>query len=156
MNVASLPLLQANNAALAALVRFCLEQGGACYRGFSPEVLRDYLAFHARHGTLHWLRHHGAVVACGVAWRVNENVIRARAKTGRIIFDWTPDDPAADSIWIADIISRCPGALPWLVDSFARNPHFQQWERHKLFTYRRGWLVQLAPAAVRRLLERKR
>lgn len=131
---------------LAALQRFVREHGGQCYRNWSAETLDDYFRFHITHGTLAWCARTdrdqrsevGGQTAeiCGVAvaWQIQSARLDTVCPTGRVVFDWTPNDPTGDCVWVADVVCTAPGAWLAMAKCFAaRYPH---WNGLPLFTYR--------------------
>jgi hypothetical protein len=151
MNASAIQIVQTAHADNLA---FCRTAGARCYGNYSPEVLRDYLAFHLVHGTYFWTRHAGQIVGNLVAWRVNEARLRANDAVHGQPFDWTPDDPDADSLFVGTVIATQPGALVTLIQALTRR--FPNLANLKWFTYRHGRLVTLTRPAMRRLIERQR
>lgn len=136
---------------LVMVVLYCLTAGPPwSYREWPPKVLKEYLAFHALHGTLAWTanivpgpggRETLEVNGCGVAWQTNEDWIRERHRKGQHVFDWRPTDAAGDSLFLADFISSEPSGLKRLLGELERR--HPDWKGLKYFTYRKGKLVQV-------------
>lgn len=136
------------------LVHYCATAGRKCFAAYSPEVLRDYIGFHVLHDSLRFVRQAGQLVGVGIAWRLHRSVLALRVTGDRPVFDWEPDNPAGDTLFVADFVCTHPAALANLIRAFTlRYPNCGQlnW-----FTYRRGRLVPLHRATATRLLERQR
>lgn len=134
---------------LNAIASFCKLHGAPrCYQNWSPETLRDYLAWHANNNTLVWLavpvpndiQGLSAIIGTGVAWQTSEELIRRENAAGGYRFDFD-GAPAGDAVFFADIVCCQPGALESILSEFARR--FPHWAKLKWFTYRRGKLLQL-------------
>lgn len=139
-----------------ALVRFCQNEGRTCYGYYSNEVLRDYLLFHMKHDTLRWVREPetGRIIGCGVAWRTNVQTIFQRNGENKMVFDWQPDDPAGDALFIADVIATNSKALrSLLVAMIYRYPGCGHL---KWMTFRHGKLKRINPQTAVKLFKRER
>lgn len=119
---------------LDTFAAFCRTRGGACYAGWSPEVLRDYLAFHIRQDTFRFVRTGGQIVGCAVAWQCRLADLRAAAAAHRTFFAWQPDDPQGDALFIADVIATQHPALLALAREFPRR--FPRWRELPIYTFR--------------------
>jgi len=152
MNATSLQ--KSANHAFNALLEFCQTTGRACYSAYSPEVLRDYLAFHIAHGSLRFVRAPGtlAVTGCAVAWRLNECTILTQHTFDLPVFDWQPDEPQGDALFIADVVCADAATLRSLIASLAHR--YPGCARLKWYTYRRGELVAVRPLVALRFLRR--
>lgn len=147
-------------ALLEELAQFCRRAGAPrCYQNWAPEPLRDYIAFHAAHGSFAYVRtaghtRPGPLAGTAVAWQTTESHIRACAAAGNAVFDWQPGNPRGDSVFVADIVCAAPGALEALLAWFlTRNP---RWPRLKWFSYRRGRLTRLNLIQIARVLARRK
>src|SRR5690242_6373188 len=110
-------------AMLQALAEYCQAHGRVSYRNWSPETLRDYLAFHCAQRTFAYVQTCGQIAGTGVLWQCDEREIRAAAATGKLFFNWQATNPQGDSIFLADFVCTVPGALAALVRAFmARFP----------------------------------
>jgi hypothetical protein len=111
--------------------------------------VRQYIAFHLLHGTLHWAHNGHQVTGVGVVWQSWEKKLLADLAAGKA-FDWTPTDPAGDSFVVAEWLTLHPMARQVLTAQFMRR--FPGWEQRNLFAYRRdGSLHRLTATALRRL-----
>jgi hypothetical protein len=126
---------------LEELVQFCRTYGPArSYRAWPRKVLRDYLAWHVREGTLAWVARHGQVAGVGVLFPVNETELRAAHAAGESPFCYRPLDWSCDSVYFADFVAR-NGELSCLLRAF--------WDRFPIgrgkkgFAHRHGELVRL-------------
>lgn len=136
-------------ALLNALASFCRIHGAPrCYQNWSPETLRDYLAFHIGQQTFAWISQPmpaapglTQILGTGVAWQCDEAEIRRRDAAGQHIFDWLPTDPASDSVFFADFVCDRGARVALLLEWFAAT--HPDWKRLKWFTYRRNKLIRL-------------
>ena len=134
------------------VARFLRRHAGPDYDGFSPDVLEEYLEFHEAQGTLAWNHRSGRIMGAATAWQCHEEELRAAEEAGVNPFQWRPDNPAGDSLFIANVCARTPLALAGLLAAIPyRWPH---WRRLHIWTYRHGQLTRLAPAALLRLMRR--
>lgn len=127
---------------LEKLVLYCLSAGPPwCYEGWSPQLLKDYLAFHALNKTMKWIQVGGEVRGCGVMWQCHEKDLHLAEVAGRHLFNWEPSDPSGDALFLGDFITSAPGAMACLVAEFEKC--FPAWATLNWFTYRRGKLQRL-------------
>lgn len=142
-------------ALLDELAAFCRTAGApTCYQNWTPETLRDYIAFHAGQQTFVYVRAFGVIAGTAVAWQTTEAHIRARATARNAVFNWEPADPCGDSVFVADVVATVPGALESLIAALLqKHPH---WPQLKWFTYRHRKLVQITPYKVARILSRRK
>lgn len=131
---------------------FCRTAGAACYGNYSDEVLLDYLNFHCGQRTYFWVRQAGCIVGNAVAWRLNAAAMHAMNAARGMVFDWTPDNPEGDSLFVGTIIATQPGVLVTLMQQIAER--FPNLANLHWFTYRHGRLVTLTRPAIRRLLRK--
>lgn len=129
---------------LQALGYFCQTAGRACYGNWSPETLRDYLVFHSAQGTLAWVRDTTSgpfnIIGCAVAWQCHERDLRA-VPPDRMFFDWQPDEPQGDTLFVADVVMTEWKALRSLL--VALNRRFPNWNTLNIYTWRHGRLHRL-------------
>lgn len=140
----------------AALVAFCQSAGRQCYAGYSPEVLQDYLAFHLEQCSLKYVLspESGQIIGCAVVWRTGtDNIVRRDAER-KLIFNWQPDDPQGDALFIADVVCTAPGAAMSLFAALAER--YPNAGRLKWFSYRHNKLVRLHPASIFRMLSQEK
>lgn len=140
-----------------AVEQFCAREGRRCYGAFTPEVLRDYLAWHFDHGTIAWVREgqptpgQWRITGVGVAWPTDpEDLFRAHCQT-RHAFDWNYNERGR-ALFIADVVATTPRAVAALLQKF--NARFPGWQQRGLYTYRRGKLIYLTPHTLVRLYRR--
>lgn len=122
-----------------AAYEFCRQK--KLFAGWTPETLRDYLAFHAAQGTLFLVQTAGQVRGVAIAWRDSERRIWQAACHGRHIFAWQRTDPAGDAIFLAEVVADRTATLAALARQLmAAHPdhaHKRNW------TLRRGVLHRL-------------
>lgn len=119
---------------------------GKCFHGWDDAVLRNYLAFHLLQKTLAFAPGpDGEINGLGLAFRVNEAALLAVDR-----FDWTPDDPAGDSLCFLQWIAVNGAARRAMMEWFARR--YPDWRRLKLIHWRRGKLRRVPPAVIGKLL----
>jgi hypothetical protein len=118
-----------------------------CYQNWAPEALQDYFCFHARQGTLAWIKAESGkrkaetIVGTAIAWQVDERVLRHGDLSGGYRFAWEPQDGKGECVFFGDVVATSPEAVICLLADFGRR--FPHWRQLKWFTYRRGKLVQL-------------
>lgn len=138
---------------ISELAAFARAHGSGVYGNFSPEVMRDFLAFHARQGSLRFTRDgFGRVCGLGVAWRVRSEKLLEAVQWRRPVFDWAGDDPEGDVLWIGNVIASERAMLKgMLLGLFER---FPDWPRLRIFTFRKAqWrLWEIKPQALCRIV----
>jgi len=126
------------DALLERLAEFVTRHGGPCYRGWSPETLRDYFLWHLRQSTLAWAVAGREILGLAVAWQTWQAAIAAHENMnpGRVYFNWehTPHDPTGDAVWLADVVCIHPGATRVLCGALSER--FPHWWHLPVFTYR--------------------
>lgn len=141
-------------AMLLALVMYCRTYGAPdCYQNWQPGVLRKYIVFHSRQKTFSFVQMFGRIIGTGVAWQCNEADLRQALAEGKHVFQWQPNNPQGDSIFVADFVCSEPGALESLLQEFKRR--MPNWEQLKLITFRHGRLVQYRPQVMKKLLRKE-
>lgn len=143
--------MNVNPELITELAMFAKGRGGRFYAGFTPEVLRDYLTFHATHATLAFVREDGQVTGLGVAWQMHPGEILRRHAHARPMFDWQPSDPEAHGLFIANVIATSPAARRGLLAGLMRR--FPGWAGLQIYTQRKDSrrLWRIAPKALARL-----
>ena len=136
---------------LFALTLFARGQGRHLYGNFSPEVLADYLQFHAAQATLAFVREDGQVTGLGIAWQMHPGEIVRRHQHARPMFDWTPSETNARGLFIANIIATTVPARRGLLAGLFRR--FPQWADLQIYTQRKDArrLRRVAPLVLARL-----
>jgi hypothetical protein len=131
------------------LAIFCLTHGAKLYTGWTGEKLFKYLAFQWFSGNLVWYRDDEANLAgVFIAWRDSVVKIEPHLGTSEYLFNWGPTDVFGDALTIGDVIVKHRDGLTRLLQlASARWP---DWKMRRLFTHRRGELVEISPAAARR------
>ena len=122
---------------LDALAYFCIVHGAPhCYKGWPMLRLRQYLAFHDHAGTLAVARAgaDGRIVGTAVAWRDHERLLRSRRERGDHAFQWQPNNPRGDCVFVADVVCTVPGALAALIGALVKK--FPTWRGLKILTFR--------------------
>lgn len=133
------------------LVFFAKGRGRGIFGNFSPEVLHDYLAFHAAQATLAFVREHGEVAGLGIAWQMDPETIRRRYRGGRSMFEWEPNDAGAKGLWIANVVATSVPVRRGLLNGLMQR--FPNWAQLEIYTTRRGrGLVRIPPLALARLM----
>lgn len=131
------------------IVEFCLRHGGRVFEAWSVTTLFAYVFFHVVARTVFVVRKDGHITAVAFAWSNSETEIRKRAAAGAPQFDWRRTEDAADSLLVAEVIGRRE-----LLGRIARQftQRWPDWQRRKIFTYRKGQLVELKPDVIARLI----
>lgn len=127
--------------------------GRECYSLWPRERVEQYIVFHLRQNTFAWALCREGIGGTIVAWQTNEAYLRKRLERGEMAFVWQPNNLRGDAVFIADAVCTDPGAFGKLVDAMARR--FPHWRRLKLFTFRRGKLVEFPPRIVNRIIVKK-
>jgi len=134
------------------IIRFLRRYAGPSYNGFTPDVLEEYLQFHAAQDTLAWNHESGRIRGVAVAWQCYVDEVLAADEAGANPFCWRADNPFGDCLFIGNVTARTPLALAGLLAAVPRRwPH---WRTLALYTYRHGRLVTLNEAVLLRLLRR--
>lgn len=146
-------LEQAQADFLRSISIFCIEHGGDLYADWSGEKVFKFLAFHWLQGGLFVAREGVEIRAVMVAWRDATEEIFRREREDEPHFEWKEPPAAGDAILMGAVIARDKDSILRLVQlASARWP---DWKMRRLFTYRRGELHELAPAAIERLARGK-
>lgn len=137
------------------------EDDGHCFAGWPLDRLKTFFDYHARQGTLAFVRACNGgnvssarpILAAAVGWQTNERELR-KPNTCAAPFHWQATDPSGDSFLFCDLIvaraaRRLPGIVRTLVASFIHK--FPAWRELKLFAIRRGRLVQYPTTFLERL-----
>lgn len=111
---------------LGQLVAFCRAHGAPCFVAWPENILREYLCFHAEHGSLAVVRRAGEVVGMAVGWQCAEREIERH---------WQVTDPAGDAFYFAHAVVTDGGAWRLLVAELGRR--IPNWTALKLWA-RRG------------------
>ena len=93
------------------------------------------------------LDHFGLVGAAAILWPNDAAKIQAIAELDKPQFTWSPTPPNGDSILIADVAGD-RGLVPQILKQVMA--HWPDSPRKRLFTYRRGRLVELSWKTVKR------
>lgn len=148
---AEAPRMSVGTDLCAEIVRFLLIHGPKAFDDWPPRTLRFYVQAHLERGSAIYAREGagGPVVAALFAWPVKETWLRVRVARGKSPWDWETSGklelvPTCDAWFVAEVVGRRETfrKMQW--------PSLEKLERFKLFTMRRGKLVRLRWAAVRR------
>lgn len=101
--------------------------------------LTDFIVFHAVQGTLAVCWSFGRVSGVAVAWQMQEERLRAAGQAGEDIFDWQPNDPAGDCVYLSLVISDEPGVVRTLARYFLES--CPQWRELNQYAHRKGRLT---------------
>lgn len=135
---------------LRELAIFCLCHGGKLYRGWTGKKLFEYLAFQLLTGGLVFYAPEGEVLGILVAWRDSKDEILRREAAAEPHFNWQVPARNGDSFMVADVIARDGDSIFRLLQmASARWP---DWKMRRVFTHRRGRLVELPRAHIERWL----
>jgi hypothetical protein len=126
-------------------------QRGLGSSGPAPSVptLYAYVFFSLVDRTLFVVRRHSAIVAALTVWGMPEAEIRQMDAEGESTWQWRRSRDDADSLCVGEVIGARE-LLPALVRQVSSR--WPNWRDKKVFTYRRGKLVQLDPATVEKLI----
>jgi hypothetical protein len=128
---------------------FCLTYGGHLYAGWDATKLFKYLSFQWLSGNV-VLVHDGAEIAgVFVAWRDFASEIARREHAKEFHFNWRSNIEGGDALLIADVIVNKQGNNLTRLLQLA-SATWPDWKMRRLFTHRRGELVELAPAVTAR------
>lgn len=136
------------------LTEFCLEHGGKAFQGYQIPVLFQYAFFHLSARTAFVVRRNGEISAAMFCWAAPETEIRARAEAGQSTFQWrTSADEAGASLFVAEVVKRSDCNAKTLAKLFRQAmSRWPDWQQKKIFTFRNGFLVELEPDAIARLM----
>ena len=148
---------QAPMRATAGLIRqivcFCLQHGARLYRDWPADRIFKYFAFHFLTGDLLVTFEGTEIAGALIGWRECAATIEERHLKKEYHFNWQVPTDGGDALMIGDVIidTRRPDAgavrTRLLQEASARWP---DWKKRRLFTHRRGRLVELSQAAIAR------
>ena len=131
---------------------FALDHGGACYDGWPHDLVFRYLAWQFCARQICVVHDRASIELAGflVLWPDDSTQIRYREAEGLPHFDWQLRS-GGDSYILAEVIVR-EGDRGWAVRRLGELAarRWPDWKLRRLFTWRRGRLVELNPAAVAR------
>lgn len=129
---------------------FFLERGPAFYRVWPGEKLFKFLAFQWLAGCLILARDGRDIRGALIWWPDDSSRILEREMAGDYHFAWQLPAEAGDAILLGDVIATDNNSLSRLVQMASeRRP---DWKMRRIFTHRRGRLVELKPRAIERFL----
>jgi hypothetical protein len=131
------------------ITEFCWRNGRSAFPGWEVPTLYAYVFFHVVDRTVFLVREHGEISAVGFMWGVPESEIRSRADAGEPVFCWKRSQDNADSVFMAELVGSA-AEFPRLTRG-AEQRFPEWWKRKKVFTFRRGKLVQLDRDTIERL-----
>lgn len=134
---------------LDALTGFCA--GRKCFANWSPETLRDYLAFHVAQGTLCVVQTSGQVQGVAIGWQTFTQQLLAPIMRHQHLFTWRASSSIGTVIFVAEVAATSPGVLTQLCRQLALR--FPEWQRKPVWTYRRGELHEFSAALKLKLLK---
>ena len=108
------------------------------FANWSPETLRDYLAFHGRQRTLFVVQTSGELEGVAIAWQCRrEDIWRMfnAALEGGHMFDWQPDVPGGEMLFIAEVVAKDRATLMQLCEAMAQR--FPGYATMPVWTFRR-------------------
>lgn len=128
------------------ITAFCVSRGGKCFAGWPVRKLHAYVVHHLNRGTAVFARRGGRIAAALFVWPVNLAAATGRAQRGEASFLWREDDPAPDGFLLAEVVGTRAvlNAMEW--------PELGAIEGKTILTYRRGKLVVLNWATIKRFL----
>lgn len=130
---------------------FCLAHGGHLYAGWNATKLFKYLSFQWLSGNMAVVHEGPDIAGVFIAWRDFVSEIKRRERAKEFHFNWQLATDGGDALMIADVIVKKEG------DNLTRllqlaSATWPDWKMRRLFTHRRGELVEISPAAARRFL----
>lgn len=145
-----------------ALAEFCVRHGGKCFASWAVPLVFQYCFFHLATRTAFVARAGGrgsaspGITAAMFVWGAPEAEIRAREAAGSSAFYWQRSKDKADSLFLAEVI-KLPDKNAIVIAKLFRQAasRWPDWDQKKIFTYRNGFLVELEPAAIAKLLQPK-
>lgn len=139
------------------LTRFCERNGGKwCFSGLKGERLFRYVAFCHLTGRLMVVIQGDQVRAVATAWPEWTEHVEARAAERLPQFSWTNTLPkdAGDALFVADVVTSPNHEREDLQSlMFGAMAKWRDLMDRRLFTYRRGKLVELSQKVLGRLLK---
>lgn len=132
------------------VTNFFLSHRGKCFEGWTPDKVAKYVLVHAVYRNVFVaLDRFGLIGAAAILWPNDAATIRAMAELDKPQFTWSPTPKDGDSILIADVAGDrqfMPEILRHVMAHWPDSP------RKRLFTYRRGNLVELSWKTVNRFV----
>lgn len=125
---------------------------GRCFKEWLPWKIYRYVAWHLLNGTLFVAYDEDGIAMTFFAWLTDAQDVQARAAADQPQFDWHCLPGSGDSIFIAEVCGKrtfMPEILKQVGGVWPDSP------RKRLFTYRRGRLVELTWQTIHRLTSRE-
>lgn len=144
-----IPELQAEvDTLLEECLAFARAHGAPCFLRWPDSILREYLLFHAEHGSLILSREggrergegRGTLTGLLVAWQCRRDDLETH---------WLVTDPAGDCLYFAQAIAPTPAGLAALCA--AAKERWPGWERLQCFSRRTGRLTRYTTRALQHL-----
>ena len=124
------------------ITMFCLRRKGRCFRGWAPQIVFRYLAFHFLAGTMEIVRDGRALLGVGIRYTGDmDYFVKHEGKS----FDWTLPEPG-NCLFIAEVIA-CKRGIRMLCRTAMKNYA----NISGIVTFRRGKLVPISLAEINRL-----
>lgn len=138
------------------VTKFFLKNKGRCFEGWTPNKVAKYVLVNAVYRNVFVaLDNFGLIGAAAILWPNDAATIRAIAESDEPQFTWSPTPRDGDSILIADVAGDRRLMPQILKQVMANGP----WRCHpnifqkRIFTYRRGKLVELSWGTVLRFCQ---
>lgn len=104
----------------------------------SLEHLTEALVFHAMRGTLAVVWEQDEIAGVAVAWQTTRAKIDQAERDNRSVFDWQPNQPDGDAVYLALVLTTQRNAMRRLAKYFLEK--FPQWAQLPMLAHRRGRL----------------
>lgn len=134
------PTLRAILDATADFLRANAERFRTAPAAMTGERLLQALAFHATRGTLALIWHDQKLIGAAIAWRTTAKHIEQCEREDRNVFDWQPNDPHGDAVYLALVCTTQRRAMRPLARYYL--DRWPDWAALKQFAHRRGRLVR--------------
>lgn len=112
-----------------------------------------YLAFHYLAGNVLIVRQGAKVAGVAIAWPERVRDIEERARLGEAQFDWRPAVSGGDAVMLAEVVGSRGHGFGWRKLALERWPDLHE---RRIFTHRRGKLVELHYATIKRFCRGRR
>lgn len=133
------------------ITNFFLSHRGKCFEGWTRDKVAKYVLVHAVYRNVFVVFDRiGVIGAAAILWPNDAATIKAIAEACQPQFTWTPTPKDGDSILIADVAGDRRFMPEILKQAAVPLPNIFQ---KRLFTYRRGKLVELSWPTVLRFCQ---
>jgi hypothetical protein len=130
---------------------FCLTHGGLLHRDWTGDKLFKYLAFQWLNGCLFIAREGEEIAGVMIVWPDGAADVLRRQEAGELHFAWLAPREG-DALMVADVIVSKNFSTRQVMTRLVQmaSARWPDWKMRRIFTHRRGKLVELAPRMLTR------